>query len=444
MRKIACLAAFALALAAAPGLATEIGSVAAVNTDVTGTPPAANSRILNISDEVVLNERIVSSATGTAQFLFLDQTSLTVSPQSDLVLDRYVYDPDQGTGDIAVGMTKGVLRFIGGRISKSSDAVVRTPITTIGIRGGISLVVASDGIVRIVHAAGDYTRAGCDAGTSCKGPPVTVSRPNAVIEVRPGEAPQYAGIISPAGIAEIYEALSVTSGGGARNIDQIVAVLGRGQEGTAAVPSGGNAPYQNPISTRGESSVAVAPLDLSQDSMTSDTEFRTLAFSDPRFLDSIGGDGGFVDVGGSGQVRGQLVWNNNSDLDLHLFLPNDAGEVAFFNQTIVFNNGQATATLDFDNLGGTINQPPDLRVENIVVNGQVPGGTYNFLVDLFSGRSNPTTPFTLTMTPDGGQTTQTVTGILESGDSGLIPLIVPGAPGIPETTPPTSVSQAGS
>lgn len=432
MRKAACLATFVLALASAPALATEIGSVAAVNTDVTGTPPTADSRILSISDDVVLNERIVSSATGTAQFLFLDQTSLTVSPQSELVLDRYVYDPDQGTGEIAVDMTKGVLRFIGGRISKSSDAVVRTPITTIGIRGGISLIVVSGDNVRIVHAAGDYTRASCDAGTSCKGPPVTVSRPNAVIEVRPGEAPKYAGIISPAGIAEIYSALSVTGGGGGRNIDRILAALGRGQQGTAAVSSGGNAPYQSPISTRGES----VPLDLPRDSMTTETEFRTLAFSDPRFLESIGDGGGFVDVGGEGFVRGQLVWNNDSDLDLHLFLPNNAGEVAFFSPSIVFNNGQATATLDFDNLGNTINQQPDVRVENIVVNGQVPGGVYNFLVDLFSARSNPTTPFTLTMTGDGGQTTQTVTGILQSGDSGPIPLVVPGTTNPPTTVPP--------
>ncbi len=166
MRRTASLAArlatVLLAMAATPGMATDIGSVAAVNTDVTGTPPTAAKRFLNITDDVVLDEQIISSETGNAQLLFLDQTSLTVSPKSEIVLDRYVYDPGQGAGDIAVGMTKGVLRFIGGRITKNSEATVRTPITTIGIRGGIMLLVVSDNMVRVVHTAGDYTRASCD------------------------------------------------------------------------------------------------------------------------------------------------------------------------------------------------------------------------------------------------------------------------------------------
>ncbi len=193
------------------------------------------------------------------------------------------------------------------------------------------------------------------------------------------------------------------------------------------IRTGGNAPYQSPISTRGESNIAVAPLDLVLDALTSDVEFRTLAFSDPRFLTSLG-TGDFVDVGGSGEIRGQLIWHNTADLDLHLFLPGEAGEVAFFSTSIIFNDGQATATLDFDNLGGTVNVPPDVRVENIVVNGTVPSGTYDFLVDNFSDNGNPSTAFALTLTGDGGLTTQTITGALGPNEqSGLIPLVVPPA-----------------
>ncbi|MDQ3625506.1 MAG: FecR family protein, partial [Verrucomicrobiota bacterium] len=55
-----------------------------------------------------------------------------------------------------------------------------------------------------------------------------------------------------------------------------------------------------------------------------------------------GEEGGFVDVGGTGVIRGQLVWNTSADLDLHLILP-DNQEVFFANQRVTFNNGRATA-----------------------------------------------------------------------------------------------------
>jgi hypothetical protein len=64
------------------------------------------------------------------------------------------------------------------------------------------------------------------------------------------------------------------------------------------------------------------------------------------------GNGGFLPVGGTGVIRGQLVWDTSADLDLHLTLP-DQQQVFFANPTATFNNGRATARLDHDNLGGT-------------------------------------------------------------------------------------------
>lgn len=428
MRRLACLASLLLTLAGPAG-AQEIGSVAAVNAQVTGTPPQAATRVLEITDPVIQNELIASSDVGSAQLLFLDQTSLTVSPQSEVVLDHYVYDPERAWGEITVGMMKGVLRFVGGRITKQTEAVIQTPVATIGIRGGIALLSVSDELVRVVHAAGDYTRASCPGmgGAGCQGPAVTVSRPNAVIEIRPGSAPRYVGTASSGDVGDLLSALSGTGGAGARTLERIVTALDRGQGGTpAAVPTGGDAPHLMPISTTGESGVNMGPLDLALDSPAGDIDFRTLAFSDSRFLHDLGQPGGgFVDVGRQGEVRGQLVWANNADLDLHLFLPDNAGRVFYGNDTVVFNGGLATAELDADNLGGVVNVPPDLRVENIVVDGQVPHGTYEFLVNNFSANGNQSTDFSLSLTPNGGSTVQVITGTLgpeESSDR--IPLLV--------------------
>ncbi|MEL6478329.1 MAG: FecR domain-containing protein, partial [Pseudomonadota bacterium] len=151
----------ALVIASGPlgqGEAQEIGNVAAVNRDMAGTPPTASRRLLELGQNVVRNERIETSDRGAGQLLFVDQTSLTISPNTDILLDEYVYNPAEDTGDVALTMTRGALRFIGGRISKKRRALIRTPTATIGIRGGMVLIqVADDGATRVTHLAGEST-----------------------------------------------------------------------------------------------------------------------------------------------------------------------------------------------------------------------------------------------------------------------------------------------
>jgi hypothetical protein len=141
-------------------------------------------------------------------------------------------------------------------------------------------------------------------------------------------------------------------------------------------------------------------------------------------VDQLGGvrasDGGFVDVGGTGIIRGQLIWNTSADLDLHLILP-DQQEVYFGNKTVPFNNGKATGALDADNLGETIDAPPDKRVENIVVNGVPLTGDYTFFVNSFS-TSNGSDSFTLRVS-SGGKV-QVITGTLRDGQNST-PVVIP-------------------
>jgi hypothetical protein len=87
--------------------------------------------------------------------------------------------------------------------------------------------------------------------------------------------------------------------------------------------------------------------------------------------------------GPTGVIRAQLVWNTSADLDLFLTLPNGQ-VVSFSNVSVTFNNGRAIATLDRDNLGKTINFQPNIRVENIVVNGIPLAGLYSFIVNNFN------------------------------------------------------------
>ncbi|MDA1060116.1 MAG: FecR domain-containing protein, partial [Proteobacteria bacterium] len=134
----------------------EIGVTAAVNPNATGAAPLSEPRLLEVGVNVFANERIVTTAVGQAQMPFIDESAFTVGPNSEVVLDEFVFDPDTGTGKLALTAAKGVFRFVGGKISKNSPVTLKTPTAVIGIRGGIALVnVQPDGATRATFLFGD-------------------------------------------------------------------------------------------------------------------------------------------------------------------------------------------------------------------------------------------------------------------------------------------------
>jgi hypothetical protein len=141
---------------------------------------------------------------------------------------------------------------------------------------------------------------------------------------------------------------------------------------------------------------------------------------------STGSTGDFLDVGSTGLVRAQLVWNTSADLDLHLILP-DHQEVFFANPSVTFNNGRATAVLDHDNQGETIDFPPTSRVENIAVNGMPSSGTYTTFVHSFNASPAGSDAFTLTFS-GGGQTLRATGTLTDQQNSAPLTIVLP--PGI--------------
>jgi len=118
--------------------AAKIGVTSAVNPKAVGIAPGGVARTLFIGKNVVFNERIKTSSGGLVQLLFVDGTAFTVGENSELVIDRFIYDPKKKTGKMVVNVVKGVFRFVGGRLSKKEGGVtLKTSVATIGIRGGV-------------------------------------------------------------------------------------------------------------------------------------------------------------------------------------------------------------------------------------------------------------------------------------------------------------------
>lgn len=123
-----------------PGVAqAKVGVTSGTDGDPRGKPPGDVERVLRVGIDVQANELITTQANDRAHLMFLDGTSLSVGPNAQLTIDKFVYDPTTKTGDLAINASKGVFRLVGGKISKTNAITVTTPSSTIGIRGGISI-----------------------------------------------------------------------------------------------------------------------------------------------------------------------------------------------------------------------------------------------------------------------------------------------------------------
>jgi hypothetical protein len=129
------LSLFALHSASA---ADKVGVAAAVQPEATSQQPGGETSTLRIGKSVVYNERINTSSSGVVQVLLLDGSTFTVGPGSDLVIDKFVYNPSSGRGALVASFSKGALRFVGGKLSKNAPGVtVKTPAGALTVRGGI-------------------------------------------------------------------------------------------------------------------------------------------------------------------------------------------------------------------------------------------------------------------------------------------------------------------
>jgi hypothetical protein len=139
-RWLATVSSFALATAFGLGgtLAQgtgKIGVASAVSNRVESVV-GGGARPLSVGGDVFARQMVRTGEASAAQLLFLDETSLSIGPSSEVTLDRFVYDPNRGSGNVVLNATRGAFRFVSGSQQPSSYQI-RTPVATIGVRGTI-------------------------------------------------------------------------------------------------------------------------------------------------------------------------------------------------------------------------------------------------------------------------------------------------------------------
>src|SRR5438874_6190891 len=161
------LAALGVASLNSPALGEpeKVGITAAVNPDATGQPPNEPLRELLVGHDVIRNERIKTQASGQAQLLFTDQSTLTVARNSEVVIDEFVYDPKKQSGNLAATVTTGVFRYVGGKISKQKDVTFYTPTGSVSVRGGIVLFKVDGTTVTALFLFGEFMQLNANGHT---------------------------------------------------------------------------------------------------------------------------------------------------------------------------------------------------------------------------------------------------------------------------------------
>jgi hypothetical protein len=78
-----------------------------------------------------------TGADGRIGVVLRDDTRLSLGPESEIQIDRFVFAPAQGRLGLVVKMARGIMAFVSGNIAKlSHDAVrVETPVAILGVRG---------------------------------------------------------------------------------------------------------------------------------------------------------------------------------------------------------------------------------------------------------------------------------------------------------------------
>lgn len=143
-----------------------IGNTKVVVKTVIGTYEG-DLRVLDLEDDVYHNELIETEEESATKLIFLDETELTLGPESSVVLDRFVFDPDPSKASLVMTATKGIFRFTSGKLPKNAYRL-HTPAATIGIRGTVlefAIEAADDGsasqVVKIALQEGAATVDDC-------------------------------------------------------------------------------------------------------------------------------------------------------------------------------------------------------------------------------------------------------------------------------------------
>jgi hypothetical protein len=161
--------------AAIAGLVTRVENQAEI-ASLAGTSRAAFQ-----GDTVRIRDELRTGAGARLEVTLQDDTVLTLGENARVLVDRYVFDPDQDFGETILQAARGAFRFAAGRIQGLAERkiVISTPYADIGVRGtefwgglldGEYGVLLLEGVVAVSNQAGNVNLSAPGLGTDIPSP----------------------------------------------------------------------------------------------------------------------------------------------------------------------------------------------------------------------------------------------------------------------------------
>jgi hypothetical protein len=121
----------------------EIGSV----TEASGTAIIKRGKdvVQIIKGTLIETNDKIETKNGRVKIVFKDDTNVTVTESSSLVIDDFVYDPKSGAGRLGLKAAAGTVRYVSGSIAKDPKNVkINTPTAAIAVRGTDFVMAVSE------------------------------------------------------------------------------------------------------------------------------------------------------------------------------------------------------------------------------------------------------------------------------------------------------------
>ncbi len=122
------------------GVAAGVVGVVEISSEARQPPVKAKSGL-----ELLLRDRLASNDESHMQAVLLDRTTLTLGPNSVLVIDELVYDPATSAGNLTATFSQGMVQYMSGDIAKSEaeNITIVTPVGTLKV-SGTSVFIMND------------------------------------------------------------------------------------------------------------------------------------------------------------------------------------------------------------------------------------------------------------------------------------------------------------
>ena len=147
----------------------KLGDAAGVTGAVQGEArlesPARQTTVEQVAsgEDVVMGDAVSTRTKSRLQIMLLDQTAITMGENASLVIDEFVYDPENADSALSASLAQGAFRLVTGGVARSNPegTRVRLPSAVLTIRGTTTEGNCdSTGCIVVLSGTGDQNSAG--------------------------------------------------------------------------------------------------------------------------------------------------------------------------------------------------------------------------------------------------------------------------------------------